>query len=77
MRRLEPPGSILLLVAHLNIIVEGPFKLFGKNYIEGALASWINIIVGGHLNRLVKIKLRGPGPWINIIVNYCCTRVLL
>ena len=23
------------------------------------------------------MKLRGPSPWINIIVNYCCTRVLL
>ena len=47
------PGSILLLGAHLNIIVEGPFKVAGKNEIEGARA-----------------------PWITIIVNYCCTRVL-
>ena len=30
------------------------------------------------LNWLEKITLRGPGPpWINIIVNYCYTRVLL
>ena len=36
------------------------------------------IIVGAHLNWLVKIKLRGPGPpYINIIANYCCTRVML
>ena len=32
-------------------------------------------MLGGHLNWLVKIKLIGP--WINIIVNYYCTRVLL
>ena len=60
----EPPGSILLLGAHLNwlakIILEGPgpldqyyclrsiqinivggpFKLVGKNYIEGALDQY-------------------------------------
>ena len=29
------------------------------------------------MNWLAKIKLRGPGPWINIAVNYCCMRVLL
>ena len=31
-----------------------------------------------HINWLVKTELRGPGPLVvNIIVNYCCTRVLL
>ena len=33
-----------------------------------------------HLNWLKKLNSRGPGPWlsnVNIIVNYCCTRVLL
>ena len=49
-----PLGTILLLGAHLNIIVGGPFKLVGKHEIEGARALWINIII-----------------------DYCCTRVLL
>ena len=31
-----------------------------------------------HLNWLAKFGLMGPGPLVvNIIVNYCCTRVLL
>ena len=46
-----PPGSILLLGGisigdHLNIIVGDPLKLFGKNYIEGALGPSINVIAG-------------------------------
>ena len=38
---------MLVLGAHLNIIVQGPFKLVGKNYIVGVRAPWINIIVRG------------------------------
>ena len=35
------------------------------------------LLLGTHLNWLVKIKLRGPwASYINIIVNYCCTPVL-
>ena len=55
--KLKGPGplrTILLLGAHLNIIVGGPFKLVGKHEIEGARALWINIII-----------------------DYCCTNVLL
>ena len=69
--------------AHLNILVGGPFKLVGKNQIEGARAPWINIIVGAHLNwEHLNIIVRGPfklvgknqiegarAPWINIIVR--------
>ena len=50
----KPPGLILLLRAHLDIIARGPSELVGKNLIEGKWA-----------------------PCINIIVNYCCMRVLL
>ena len=44
--RVWAPGSTLLLGANLNIIVGDPFKLVGKNYIEGARTR-NNIIVGG------------------------------
>ena len=59
LKRPGPPGAVLFLGAYLNwgtlnYFCRGPFKLVGKNEIEGA---WT--------------------PRINIIVNYCCTRVLL
>ena len=65
LRRPGPPGSILLLGAHLNW---GPFKW----------APWINIIVGGSFKCVGKNEIEGAwAPSIDIIVNYCCTRVLL
>ena len=45
---------------HLNIVVAGPFKLFGKNYIKGARGPSINIITGGTFKfRAFKYCCRG------------------
>ena len=36
------------------------------------------LLCGAHLNWLAKIKMKGArAPWISIIVDYCCTCVLL
>ena len=78
LRGLGTPGSILLLGGisigdHLNIIVGGPFKLCGKNYIEGARGPSINIITGGTFKfRAIKYYCRGfilIGDHLNIIVG--------
>ena len=62
--KLKEPGSlgkILLLGAHLNIIVGDPFKLVGKDLIEGVRAPWINIIVGGLFKLVDKNCIKGVG----------------
>ena len=42
----------------------GSMFLFGAHLNWGPFKYYCR---GGHLNWLAKIKLRGPGPWINII----------
>ena len=65
--------------------------MVGEHQIEGARAPWSSIIFGAYINwGTLNYFCRGPfklvgkneieGAWtprINIIVNYCCTRVLL
>ena len=73
-----PPGTMLLLGSHLNWLPNMKLKGPGPLRTILLLGAHLNIIVGGPFKLVGKHEIEGARAlWINIIIDYCCTNVLL
>ena len=60
-----------------HVVKKGYKKVRWKPEVATVRAKTLNFTRVIHFNWSAKIELREPGPLVvNIIVNYCCTRIL-